>query len=934
VKATERLIDVAAAVSDGAVVDWRRTESAAPSAERHLVGHLRLLERVASVHAALPPLAAFERSLHESLSHPAAVIDMSRGDVPATWGPLTIIERIGSGTYADVFRAREPRLDRFVALKLLRHRDDGGTAVDSEAIEEARLLARIHQPNVVTVHGAERVEGRVGIWMELVDGETLEQELRDRGPFAALDLIDVGTALCRALGAVHAAGLLHRDVKAQNVMRGRDGRVLLTDFGTGRELTDMSAARELAGTPLYLAPEVLNGQPASVASDIYSLGVLLYHLATGSFPIAGRSLRDLRDAHARGARVPLQALRSDLSCPIASAIDHACAPDPSGRYSSLAAFNGALNGAPVWRGARRRRRLAAIALAITLASVGAVYVLRHRSIASAPDSKHVTAEQLTFNPPERFAMAAVIASGGRNLAYVDSTGLILKNLQTSQENRIVLPPAAAIDNLSWVPNSTRLLAAGPNGIWETSTLGEALRVFTRHGGRIAVSWDGEYVALTDEGGDRIRLFTPTGEETREIAAPQPGVTFSRAIWSPDSRRVAYRTAHTNPTGLGFSVTIETRLLDGTGQTQLVSGPGIQPLGWTLDGRVLFAKNLPAPEGRYSDLWAIRVDTVTGQPAGVAERLWQAPGFTFAQSSLTRDGSQLVFVRNRYEAKLYDAEFDPQRVELKGLTAIADSDGNSLSAWTPRGDALLVLGYPSPSFMPHVYKWDPYQGTRQPVLLSPSGAAIPQAILSPDEAWMFYFVGGGDKRFDLIRVPAAGGTAEHLLTALGEKSWIRCSGRAANVCLMGTLSDGHLRVRGVRPAEGKPASVIVLPESPTEGSWDLSPDGTEVVSVDATHPTSRLVLADLRSGRRRVLSGESWTRFQFVTWCADGAGWIVTRGAGVQGGEVLYIDRDGRSRVLWKSGIQHLIVPMMSPDGRHIAFSSFLVENAVWRVEGF
>jgi serine/threonine-protein kinase len=341
VKRADRLIDVAAAVGDGCAVDWDRLESAADAAEYEIVRHLRLVERIASVHASLPPLAAFERSLHDSLLHPAATVVVPGGEAPVTWGALAIVRKIGSGTYADVYEARDPRLDRPVALKLLRHREVGAAA-ESEAIEEARLLARVRHPNVVTVFGAERIDGRVGIWMELVDGQTLEQELRDRGPFGADDLVAVGVALCGALHAVHGAGLLHRDVKAQNVMRDRDGRVLLTDFGTGREAAPVGPARELAGTPLYLAPEVLDGEGASVGGDIYSLGVLLYHLATGSFPVNGRSLRDLRDAHARGARVAVRDLRADLPEHFASTIDRATALRPDERFETPASLELAL----------------------------------------------------------------------------------------------------------------------------------------------------------------------------------------------------------------------------------------------------------------------------------------------------------------------------------------------------------------------------------------------------------------------------------------------------------------------------------------------------------------------------------------------------------------------------------------------------------------
>ena len=121
--------------------------------------------------------------------------------------------------------------------------------------------------------------------MELVRGETLEEELRRRGSFSADDLLKVAADLCGAVEAVHAAGLLHRDIKAQNVIRAEDGRLVLMDFGTGSD--EGGSVPALAGTPAYLAPETLAGAAPTVESDVYALGVLLFHLATGAFPIGG-----------------------------------------------------------------------------------------------------------------------------------------------------------------------------------------------------------------------------------------------------------------------------------------------------------------------------------------------------------------------------------------------------------------------------------------------------------------------------------------------------------------------------------------------------------------------------------------------------------------------------------------------------------------------
>src|SRR5580692_4233475 len=139
--------------------------------------------------------------------------------------------------------------------------------------------------------------------MELVKGRTLAELLRAQGPFSAREAALVGLDLCRALAAVHGAGLLHGDVKAHNVMREEGGRTVLMDFGTGRDIWPDHAPRhrgpadDFSGTPLYLAPEVFAGQARTKTTDIYSLGVLLYHLVTRSYPVEGRTREDVERAH-------------------------------------------------------------------------------------------------------------------------------------------------------------------------------------------------------------------------------------------------------------------------------------------------------------------------------------------------------------------------------------------------------------------------------------------------------------------------------------------------------------------------------------------------------------------------------------------------------------------------------------------------------------
>ena len=145
------------------------------------------------------------------------------------WGHLRIRKRIGAGGFGEVYRAWDGTLEREVALKLLRVEATG----HGELKAEGRLLAKLRHPNVMTVYGLAEHAGRVGMWGELIRGSTLAELVKQQGKFSAAEATSIGKEVCRALAAAHASGLLHRDVKAQNVMREEGGRIVLMDFGLG-----------------------------------------------------------------------------------------------------------------------------------------------------------------------------------------------------------------------------------------------------------------------------------------------------------------------------------------------------------------------------------------------------------------------------------------------------------------------------------------------------------------------------------------------------------------------------------------------------------------------------------------------------------------------------------------------------------------------------
>lgn len=354
------LVDLAASVADGSVdIDWDAVESSLQTdEERQLLRDLKVLAGISDLHrqtdgAARPGRAAPLKPKVVGRIGPAPdaelptieerVLRQPSRTPSEFWGHLALLEQIGQGSFGHVYRAQDMRLDRDVALKLLRP-GRATSELAGKILHEGRILARVRHRNVLTVFGAEERDGRVGLWMEYVRGRTLEQLLRSQGSFGAREAALIGQELCRALAAVHQAGLVHRDIKAQNVMREEGGRLVLMDFGAGQvvQADGPPTGGRLTGTPLYLAPELLRGEDATVQSDIYSVGVVLFHLVTSQYPVNAASLDDLREAHASGRRLRLQDARPDLADDFCRVVERALSPDPRRRYTSAGAMQEAL----------------------------------------------------------------------------------------------------------------------------------------------------------------------------------------------------------------------------------------------------------------------------------------------------------------------------------------------------------------------------------------------------------------------------------------------------------------------------------------------------------------------------------------------------------------------------------------------------------------
>src|SRR5262245_23048785 len=337
------------------------------------------------------------------------------------WGHLRLLEKMGKGTYGVVYRARDTKLDSEVALKLLN---------SAFELTEARNLARVRHPNVVTVYGTDQIDGRVGIWMEFVNGRTLGGLLKTHGPYSAREAAGIGVDLCRALAAVHAAGMMHGDVKAHNVMRAAGGRTVLMDFGTVKDLrteaeVSGSGGNDFAGTPLYVAPEVFEGQPRTKRSEIYSLGVLLYHLVTNAYPVEGKTRAELERAHRTGERKYLRDARPDLPDDFVLAVERALSISPQERYATVGAFEAALmhltEARPVPQPVPPPRPVLKVAATIfgAAALAGATYWAVNQKTAPAPAPAAAT----TSTPGGTSAVAAGSPATAAESAYQIDTAL-------------------------------------------------------------------------------------------------------------------------------------------------------------------------------------------------------------------------------------------------------------------------------------------------------------------------------------------------------------------------------------------------------------------------------------------------------------------------------------------------------------------------------
>ncbi len=250
-------------------------------------------------------------------------------------GRYQLLEKLGSGGMADVFRARDTVLDRYVAIKVLRKDYSGNDNFQNQFRLEARSAANLSHPNIVTVHDFGFADGLLYIVMEYIPGKDLKQLIRERGRFSIEEGVRLIVQACAGIGYAHRAGLVHCDVKPHNMLVSKDGRLKVTDFGIARALATIlpeERADIVWGSPLYFSPEQAAGEPPTPASDVYSLGVVMYETLSGTPPFTASTADELARLHISARPIPIREYIPDIPSALEEIIMKVLSKEPSARY--------------------------------------------------------------------------------------------------------------------------------------------------------------------------------------------------------------------------------------------------------------------------------------------------------------------------------------------------------------------------------------------------------------------------------------------------------------------------------------------------------------------------------------------------------------------------------------------------------------------------
>jgi serine/threonine-protein kinase len=360
-------------------------------------------------------------------------------------------ELVGHGGMSSVYKAQDTLLERHVALKILHEQYTADDDFVERFKREARSVAQLQHPNIVTVIDRGEEDGCQYIVFEYIDGENLKERVVREGRLDVREALEIAVEVAHGLAFAHEQGLIHRDVKPQNILLNGDGRAKVTDFGIARSLDvdGMTQTGTVLGTSNYIAPEQASGQRVDAHSDVYALGAVLYELLAGEVPFAGESFVAVAMKHMHEPAPNLLDVRGDVPLRVAAAVDRALEKDPEQRFPTMDAFAAELEAClaeldepdddativiPSARRAAPKRRkqvsrwpiviglLALLAIAAIVIGLFAIRGSGNNSAAPPPASKRISVKGVTSYDPfgdnkEEHSAAAVNITDGNPASY-------------------------------------------------------------------------------------------------------------------------------------------------------------------------------------------------------------------------------------------------------------------------------------------------------------------------------------------------------------------------------------------------------------------------------------------------------------------------------------------------------------------------------------
>ena len=446
--------------------------------------------------------------------------------VGRTVGPYRIDERLGAGAMGEVFRAYDAKLDRPVALKVL----PGDTASDPNRLrrfhDEARAASSLNHPHILVIHDFGDVDGRPFIVTELVEGETVRQRLA-RGPMSVDETLRLARQIADALGAAHRRGIVHRDVKPENVMIRTDGYAKVLDFGLAK-LTSSDVAIEetrwtqpgaIVGTPRYMSPEQIRGLPADPRADVWALGVLIYEMLAGAPAFQGRSFADVAAAIIGTEPVRLDERVGTVSAAVADVVHTAMRKEAPQRYASAADMAAALETAATSAPSAMRR------------NTRRIIVLPFRILTPHPDS-----DFLAFSLPDAITSTLaslesfVVRSSVIAARYANATDLV----RVAAEAAVDVVLSGTLLRVGDRVRITTQLVEAPSGVvvWSRTSDATLDDVFALQDATTTTIVDSLSVPLTGRDREQLRRGAPVSPRAYECYLRANELSRGPKTWRP------------------------------------------------------------------------------------------------------------------------------------------------------------------------------------------------------------------------------------------------------------------------------------------------------------------------------------------------------------------------------------------------------------------